>query len=99
MSGYELVLLETRQDYQEESRRLHHGVEAYFEYFQLKRIQAYSLRKDGESVLTLSVQPEGFTSHIVGKMNRQPTEEEFSIVAPLLATLGIENRYDPNTLS
>jgi hypothetical protein len=96
---YKLVLLETKADYQAEGTALEHAVGHYHEYFQQKEVTVYSLRKGDERILTLSVQPERYTDHIVGLANRQPTLEEFEILAPLLAELNIENRYDPNTLS
>lgn len=98
MTDYKLVLLETADDYVEEAKRQEHALAHFYPHFQARGILAYSLRKDGASLLTLSVQPGKFTDHIVGYQNRPPTEEEFSILNPLLEALGIENRYDPNTI-
>jgi len=98
MTDYKLVLLETQDDYVEEGKRQEHALAHFYAHFQEKGILAYSLRKDGEPVLTLSVQPGKFTDHIVGYRNRPPTDDEFSILNPLLAARGIENRYDPGTI-
>lgn len=96
--SHELVLLQTKADYEAEGQKLHHAVGYFFDTFQQSGTKVYSLRTACESVLTLSVQAAGYTDHIVGLDNRAPTPAEFDILAPLLADLGIENRYDPLTL-
>jgi predicted dienelactone hydrolase len=98
MSEYTLVLLQTQQEYATEGRNLRHGLENYYPSFQKNGVRVYSFRKEGKPLLTLSAQLAGYTDHIVGKHNRPPTPEEFELLAPFLAELGIENRYDPTTL-
>jgi hypothetical protein len=98
MANYELVLLETKEDYAQEGEALRHALAHYYDYFVQHGIIAYSLRKDGKPLLSLSVKKEGFTDHVVGHHNRPPTKDEFAILNPLLAARGIENRYDPNTM-
>jgi hypothetical protein len=56
------------------------------------------LRKDGKPLLSLSVKKEGFTDHVVGRLNRRPTDDELAILGPLLAERGIEYRYDPDSM-
>jgi len=89
----ELVKLETMEQYEEETQRLQHAVFHYFNKFQRDGVTVYSMRQNGASVLTLSVQPDGYTDHIVGKHNRQPLEEEIIVLNQLLTDAGIENRY------
>lgn len=96
--SYELVLLQTKAEYEAEGQKQQHAVGYFFDTFQQSGAKVYSLRTAGESILTMSVQAAGYTDHIVGLANRSPTPAEFEILAPLLADLGIENRYDPHTL-
>lgn len=89
----ELVKLETMEQYQDETNRLQHAVYFYFNEFQRNGVTVYSMRQNGASVLTLAVQPDGYTDHIVGKHNRPPSEEEIIVLNRLLTAAGIENRY------
>ena len=89
----ELVKLETMEQFEEETKRLQHAVYYYFNQFQRDGVTVYSMRQNGASVLTLSVQPEGYTDHIVGMHNRPPTEEEVIVLNRLFSDAGIENRY------
>jgi hypothetical protein len=98
MANYELVLLETKDDYAKEGKTLCHALAHFYDYFVEEGIIAYSLRKDGEPLLSLSVKKGNFTDHIVGLHNRPPTEDEFAILDSLLTARGIENRYDPTTM-
>ncbi|KWU26354.1 hypothetical protein [Burkholderia cenocepacia] len=98
MPHYELVLLETRDDYIAEGKALNHALSVFYDHFVETGTVAYSLRADGKPLLTLSVRKEKYTDHIVGHMNRAPTPEEFEVLNPLLVARGIENRYRPDTI-
>lgn len=95
---YRLVELKTKKEFEEEGQRMQHALHCFFSFFEKNKVRVFSLRAGAEPLLTLSVQSEGFTDHIVGLRNRPPTQEDFDILNPLLAELGIENRYDPDTI-
>lgn len=93
-----LVKLTTVDEYKEEGERLHHALGHFFNHMQKEGATAYSVRQGDASLLSLSVRPEGHVAHIVGMHNRPPTSEELALVTQMLADIGIETRYDPNSM-
>jgi len=95
----ELVKLETKEQYDEEGHMLRNALSAYFSLFAKQGVTVYSVRQQNVPLLALSVRPEGYVAHIVGKNNRPPTDDELVRVTQLLADMGIETRYDPKTMA
>jgi hypothetical protein len=93
-----LVKLASQEAYKEEGERLQHALGHFFNHMQKEGATAYSVRQGDASLLSLSVRPEGYVAHIVGMHNRPPTPEELALVTKLLADIGIETRYDPNSM-
>ena len=97
LEGYELVLLETEDDFRDEGIRLHHALHVYYKYFTDNRMLAYSLRYKGCSLLSLSMRPDKCVHHVVGSTNRPPTPQELEILNHFLTARGATLQYDPNT--
>ena len=93
----ELVELTTLEAFQAEGAQLRHALGHFFNFFQNEGIQVYSLREDGQSVLTLSAVPDSPVRHVVGLANRQPTPKELAVLETLLQPLGKALAYDPRT--
>lgn len=94
MPEYVLRLLQSKKDYEEEGDRLQQALLCYYDLFKREGIAVYSLQWGNETLLTLSVRPEGDCRHVVGLHNRAPTAEELDLLVPLLRERGITLAYD-----
>jgi hypothetical protein len=95
----ELVKLDTMEQFEAEGHMMGNALRAFFTLFAKEGVTVYSVRQNNAPLLNLSVRPEGFVAHIVGRCNCRPTDEELTAVTKLLAEMGIETRYDPNSMA
>lgn len=94
-----LVELTTFAEYEAETLAMHHALRHFFKSFNSDGTKAFSLRVEGQSVLTMSARPDKVVRHVVGKHNRPPTKEELAMLSPLLAALGLHLDYTPNLMA
>lgn len=94
-----LVELHEKAQFERIGQVLHNALPFYFDHFKKEGVKVYTINQSGTPVFALSVLPAGYTEHIVGDHNRAPTQDEMAIITQLLTNQGIENRYNPKTIS
>lgn len=87
--------LTTLAECEAESQVMRHALSYYFKDFTREGTKVFSLRQDGQSVLTMSAPKDGVVRHVVGLHNRPPSTGELAMLEPLLSARGLALAYTP----
>lgn len=94
-----LVELTTLAECEAESLAMLHALRHYFKHFTREGTKVFSLRQDGQSLLTMSAPKDGCVRHVVGRHNRRPTADELAMLEPLLVAHGLTLAYNPDLIA